>query len=150
MRQRLNIYLPPELIQQVDDLAGRKRLSKSAIVEAAIACFLSPDGAERREAAFVRRLDLMTRQLKRLERNTSVMMEMLAVFMRFSLTMTPPLPPDALAAAQAKGHQRYQTLIEALGQRLKDGQSFLDEIPDDVEPAGHGRSIYEDFDPQGN
>ena len=34
--------------------------------------------------------------------------------------------------------------------RLKDGQSFLDEIPDDVEPAGHGRSICEDFDPQRN
>jgi len=133
MRHRLNIYLSPELLQQIADLASRKKLSQSAIVEAAVMSFLSPDAADRREAAFTRRLDRLTRQIQRLERNSGVTMEMLALFARFFLTVTPPLPPDAQVAAQAKGQQRYEGFVEALGRRLQKGQSVLDEIPEDVE-----------------
>ncbi len=61
MRRRMNVYLPPELLNQIGDLADRQKLSRSAIVEAAIASFLSPDGADRREAAFARRLDRLSR-----------------------------------------------------------------------------------------
>ena len=135
MRQRLNIYLLPELLQQVGDFAARRRLSKSSIVEAALASFLSPDGAERSEAALVRRLDLLTRQVQRLERTNRVTMETLALFVRFFLTVTPPLPPDAMASAQASGKQRYEGLIVALGQRLQKGRGLLDENPEDVDPA---------------
>jgi hypothetical protein len=132
MRQRMNVYLSPEIMQQVADLASRKKLSQSAIIEAAVMSFLSPDNAELREAAFTRRLDQITRQIQRLERNTGVTMETLALFMRFWLTVTPVLPPDAQAAAQAKGQQRYEGFVEALGRRLQKGNSFLNEIPEDI------------------
>jgi hypothetical protein len=138
MRNRMNVYLPPDILQQVTDLASRKKLSQSAIIEAAVMSFLSPDGADRREAAFTRRLDRLIRQIQRLERNTGVTMETLAVFVRFLLTITPTLPPDAKAAAQAKGQQRYEGFVEALGQRLQKGQSFLNEIPEDVEKKQAG------------
>jgi Ribbon-helix-helix protein, copG family len=52
----MNVYFPPELLKQIADLADRKGLSRSAIVEAAVASFLSPDGVDRLEAAFTRRL----------------------------------------------------------------------------------------------
>jgi hypothetical protein len=45
-----------DLMEQLDEHAARKKVSKSAIVETAVASFLSPDGVERREAAFVRHL----------------------------------------------------------------------------------------------
>ena len=133
MRNRLNIYLSPELLRQIADFASRKKLSQSAIIQAAVMSFLSPDAADRREAAFTRRLDRLTRQIQRLERNSGVTMEMLALFARFFLTVTPPLPPDAQAALQAKGQQRYEGFVEALGRRLQKGQSVLNEIPEDVE-----------------
>src|SRR6266849_6637234 len=65
MRHRMNVYFPPELLKQIADLADRKKLSRSTIVEAAVASFLSPDGADRREAAFVRRLDRLSRRLQK-------------------------------------------------------------------------------------
>src|SRR5271166_3126859 len=68
MRDRMNVYFPPALLKQVAELADRKGLSRSAIVEAAVASFLSPDGVDRREAAFTRRIDRVARQLQRLER----------------------------------------------------------------------------------
>ena len=132
MRQRMNVYLPPEILEQVTDLASRKKLSQSAIIQAAVMSFLSPDGADRREAAFTRRLDRLTRQVLRLERNTGITMETLAFFVRFLLTITPQLPPEAQASAQAKGQQRYEGFVEALAQRLQKGHSFLNEIPEDA------------------
>lgn len=52
MRTRLNVYFPPALAKQVDELAIRRRISRLAIVEVAVASYLSPDGADRMEAAF--------------------------------------------------------------------------------------------------
>lgn len=132
MRDRLNLSLPIEMIAQINELATRKRLTRSAIVEAAVASFLSPDGADRMEAAFARRLDRLTRQVQRLERNSGISTEALALFVRFWLTITPPLPPEAQASAQAKGRERYDGFIEALGRRLNQGRTLFDEIPNDL------------------
>lgn len=132
MRDRLNLTLPVEMIEKIRDLSERKNISRSAIVEAAVASFLSPDDADRREAAFARRMDRLSRQIQRLERDLGVTAETVALFVRFWLTITPPLPSDAHAAAQVKGRERYEGFIETLGMRLQKGQSFLREIPDDV------------------
>lgn len=132
MRNRMNVYFPPELLKQISDLADRKNLSRSAIVEAAVISFLSPDGVDRREAAFARRLDRLSRQVQRLERDVGLTAETLALFVRFWLTITPPLPNEAQAAAQIKGRERFEGFVETLGRRLQKGQSFLREIPDDI------------------
>jgi len=132
MRDRMNVYFPPELLRQISDLADHRKLSRSAIVEAAVASFLSPDGGDRREAAFTRRLDRLSRQMQRLERDVGLTAETLALFIRFWLTITPPLPNDAQAAAQLKGRERFEGFVEVLGRRLQKGQSFLREIPEDI------------------
>lgn len=132
MRDRLNLTLPVEMIENITDLSKRKNISRSAIVEAAVASFLSPDHADQREAAFTRRMDRLSRQVQRIERDLGVTAETVALFVRFWLTITPPLPSDAQVAAQIKGRERYDGFIETLGMRLQKGQSFLREIPDDV------------------
>jgi hypothetical protein len=133
MRSRLNVSFPPAMLREIGELADRRKLSRSAIVEAAVASFLSPDGADRREAAFTRRLDRLSRQAQRLERDLGITAETLALFVRFWLTVTPPLPEDAQASAQTKGRARFENFIETLGRRLQKGQSFLREIPEDVD-----------------
>ncbi len=151
MRHRMNVYFPPELVKQIADLADRKKLSRSAIIEAAVASFLSPDGADRREAAFTRRLDRLSRQVQRLERNVGIAIETLALFIRFWLTVTPPLPADAQAVAQLKSRERYEGFVEALGRRLQKGQSFLHEIPEDIDshspPDGDTRKANRKINP---
>src|SRR3546814_16233804 len=114
----MNVYFPPDTLRQTAQLADRKKLSRSAIGEAAVASFLSPDGADRREAAFTRRLDRLSRQAQRMERDLGVTAETLALFVRFWLTITPPLPNDDQGAAQIKGRERFDGFIEALGRRI--------------------------------
>ncbi len=141
MRSRMNVYFPPAMLSEISALADRRKLSRSAVVEAAVASFLSPDGADHREAAFVRRLDRLSRQVQRLERDLGITAETLALFVRFWLTVTPPLPADAQAAAQAKGRERFEGFVETLGRRLQKGQSILREVPEDIGPIGSGEEL---------
>jgi hypothetical protein len=140
-KARLSVYLDPDMLAQLTELADRKQQSKSLIAEAAITSFLTPDDADRREAAVARRLDLLTRQGQRLERDLSIAAETLALFIRFWLSVTPPLPETAQAAAQAKGRERFESFLETLGRRLAKGQSVLREVSLDGLPGGiPGRS----------
>ena len=129
MRDRLNLSLPAELIGRINDIADRKRVTRSAIVEAAVESFLSPDHAHMQEAALTRRLDRLSRQVARLERDQRITTETLALFDRFWLSTTPPVAPEQQAAAQAKGRERFDGFVETLGKRVQKGRWFADEIP---------------------
>jgi predicted transcriptional regulator len=136
MRTKHTFRLPPDLAGKLADYANRKRVPQALVVEAALASHLSPDGADRLEAALSRRLDRMTRQIERLERHVTISNEALALFVRFWLTSTPPLPDTAQAAAQAKGRERYEGFVEALGRRLARGRTLADELVTDFAAAG--------------
>jgi predicted transcriptional regulator len=133
MRTKHTFRLPPDLAGKLADYAARKRVPQALIVEAALASHLSPDGADRLEAALARRLDRMTRHLERIERHVDISNEALAVFVRFWLTSTPALPDAALTAAQTKGRERYEGFVEALSRRLTRGKRLSDEISRDID-----------------
>jgi len=132
MRTKHTFRLPSDLAGQLADYAHRKRVPQALIVETALASLLSPDGADRLEAALARRLDRMTRQIERLERHVTISNEAIALFVRFWLTSTPPLLDTAQAAAQMKGRERYDGFVEALGRRLARGRTLADEVVNDI------------------
>jgi len=140
MRTKHTFRLPPDLAGKLADYASRKRVPQALVVEAALASYLSPDGADRLEAALARRLDRMTRQIERLERHVTISNEALALFVRFWLTSTPPLPDTAQAAAQAKGRERYEGFVEALGRRLVRGRTLADELVAEIAAAEPGKA----------
>jgi len=72
MRTHHTIRLPPDVAFRLADYAAQKRVSRAAVVEAAVSSHLSPDGADRLEAALARRLDRMARQIERLERHVKI------------------------------------------------------------------------------
>lgn len=127
-KAQLSIYLDPEIFRSLEAFAKRRDKPKSLVAEAALASFLSPDESERREAAIAKRLDRIVRVLERLERNDGVALETTALFIRFWLTATPALPEQSSPAARAKGAERYDRFIEALGRRLSSGSSILKEV----------------------
>jgi predicted transcriptional regulator len=133
MRAKATFRLPPDLMRRLADYAARKRVSQAVVVEAALESYLSPDGPDRLEAALARRLDRLSRASERLERHVTIGNEALALFVRFWLTATPPLPDALQTGAHAKGKERYEAFVEALGRRLTQGRSMADDI------AGEGR-----------
>lgn len=131
-KKRLSIYLDPALSDRLADHASRHAHSRSMIAEAAIASLLSPDAEERREAALVKRLDRIDRNIQRLERDIGVANEAFAIFIRSWLTSTASLPEAAQAAAHAKGGERYDKFLQALGRRLAKGPRLRQEVPEDA------------------
>lgn len=133
-KQRLSVYLDPAVMNRLADHAARRDQSRSLIAEAAIESFLSPDAAERQEAAITKRLDQFDRRMVRLERDVGISVEMLAVFVRFWLATTPTLPEPMAQSARAKAAERYAAFVTALGRRLAKGPKLRQEIAEDVLP----------------
>ena len=135
-KAQISVYIDPDIMTMLADYAARREQSQSMIAEAAIASFLSPDDAERREAAVAKRLDQLDRRMTRLERDIGISVETLAIFVRFWLATTPALPEPAAQAARAKAGERYETFITALGRRLAKGPKLRQEISEDVSGSG--------------
>tara|TARA_R110002012_G_scaffold68778_4_gene178494 strand:+ start:311 stop:739 length:429 start_codon:yes stop_codon:yes gene_type:complete len=133
---QISVYLDPDIMTMLADYAARREQSQSMIAEAAIASFLSPDDAEKREAVVAKRLDQLDRRIVRLERDIGISVETLAIFVRFWLATTPALPEPVAQAARAKAGERYEAFITALGRRLAKGPKLRQEIPEDLIERG--------------
>ncbi|ALJ15452.1 hypothetical protein [Sphingopyxis macrogoltabida] len=120
------------LSRELTDLARRRGLTRTEVLEAALRSFLSPDQEERIEALLTRRLDRIGRQLDRIEWHGEMSGEALALFVRHWLTSTAPLPDDALPAAQASGKRRWEAFVDALSRRMEVGPKLAAELMRDV------------------
>jgi predicted transcriptional regulator len=140
-KTQLSIYLDPEIFAGLEAYATGQGKPKSLVAEAAIASFLSPDGADRREAAIAKRLDRIVRVLERLERNDGITLETIALFIRFWLTSTPALPEQSNPAARAKGAERYDRFVEALGRRLSSGSTVIKEVSVESPEIGNAARV---------
>lgn len=126
------VFLPPDLVRDLDERARRLKIAKSELARMALASWLSPDGPEQLEAALVKRLDRMSRALERLERDLTIANEAQALFIKAWLTATPAAPEgEARLAMEAKGRERYLGFVEALGRRLASGRSLAKEVLED-------------------
>ena len=133
-RTRLNIFLEPEHAKRLEELAVMKDLSKSSIVAAALTSFLSPDSADRREAAIAKRLDRLTRQFDKLERDQNILIETLALYVRYYLSVTLPVPEAHQDAARAQGRARFEQFVQQLGRHLQRGDSLVREVHEEIFP----------------
>lgn len=117
MKPRHHLYLDDQLTAQLEALAAAPGGSKSAIVADALRQYFSRHGARDIDEALRIRLDRLSRQLDRIERDGQVLLETLALFVRYQLTVTAPMPePDK--AARAIGQERFQKFIDQVGRQM--------------------------------
>lgn len=140
-RTRMNVYFDPALMPQIETLAHRRKVSKSAIVEAAVMSYLSGDAADQLEAAMSHRLDHLGRQIDGLDMDLAVLGETVAQFIHFWMTITPPLSGTVQSAARAKGAERFEGFMQTLGRRLATGDRFLKELSRDIESLPDAPSL---------
>jgi len=137
-KARLNIFIEPDHARRLRRLAAMKGETQSAIVAAALSSFLSPDGADRREAATIARLDRLSSQFDRLERDQTILIETLALFVRYTLSVSAPLPEAHQQAARAQGRIRFNQFIEQLGCHLQRGNSLVRQVHQEIMPDETG------------
>lgn len=133
-RARMNIFIERDHARRLDELAAMKGLSKSSIVAAALSSFLSPDGGDQREAAIAKRLDRLSRQFDKLERDQNILIETVALYVRYFLTVSTPVPEVHQDGARAQGRARFEQFIEQLGRHLLRGRSLVKDVYEEIQP----------------
>jgi len=137
-RARINVYLERDHERRLIEFAAAKRTSRSAVVAAALFAHLSPDGGARREAATAKRIEKLTQQFDRLERDQAILIETLALFIRHYFIAAPSVPEPHQEAAKAQGKLRFAQFIEQLARILQRGESLVREVFDEIAPVNGG------------
>jgi hypothetical protein len=127
-RVRYQLFLPKDVADRFEGLAAGPGATKSSILAAALTAFLNRRGASELEEKFAIRLDRISDQLARIERNGHVELESLALFIRYMLTVNAPLAEED-EVARAIGRDRFQAFIARVGQQLASGRQTL--LPED-------------------
>jgi hypothetical protein len=123
-KSRHQLYLDADLTEKLETLAAKPGASKSAILADAVTAWLTRRGAQELDDRFGLRLNRISAQLNRIERDQQVLLESLALFVRYQLTVTAPLPePDQ--AARAVGRDRFQAFIDQVGRQIAGGGRTL-------------------------
>lgn len=123
MKPRHHLYLDAELSARLDTLASKPGTSKSAIVSDALREYLNRRAMREVDDLLKHRLDRISTQLGRIERDASVLIETLSLYIRFQLTVTAPLP-EADKAGQAVGRERFRRFVDQVGRQLATGRSI--------------------------
>lgn len=132
MKPRHHLYFDEELTERLEALAAKPGSSKSAIVSDALRAYFARRGAREIDDLLKVRLDRHGAQLNRIERDLQVLLESLALFVLYQLTVNAPLPePDQ--AARAVGRDRFQAFIDQVGRQIAgEGRTFGDGRTEDM------------------
>lgn len=127
-KKRYTLYLSAPLARKLDQVAKQRNGAKSAIVEEAIKANLEPQQHPRVEDALARRLNDLNRKTATIQRDVAVASETLALFVRYFLTITPPLPLSEQESARLLGKERFQVFIAQIGRRLAEDHRLVSEV----------------------
>ena len=124
MKVRQNLYIDRDLSDALDALVIRRGGNKSRIVNEALKNWLARRASKEVDDLLKVRLDRISREVAAGRRDLEVVLEALALFVRYQLTVTAPLP-EADAAALATGNQRFERFIAQLGRQIAGGKRTL-------------------------
>lgn len=125
MKPRHHLYLDEALTEQLEALASKPGGSKSAIVSTALRIYFLHRGAREVDDLLKVRLERISMQLARIERDDDVLLESLALLVRYQLNVTPPLAEDD-KVGRALGRDRFQAFVEQVGRSVAGGKRTLD------------------------
>lgn len=126
---RYQLYLAKPLSERLEALAAKPGVTRSSILNDALTAWLDRRGANELDDRFGIRLDRISKQLGRIERNSHVLIESLALFVHYQLTVQAPLP-EGDQAGRAIGRDRYNQFVERVAQRLASGKRSFDDRED--------------------
>src|SRR3546814_2293917 len=86
--------------------------------------FRSRRGASELEDRFAIRLDRLTQAIGRVDRDTLVILETLALFIRFELAIQTPLAEND-QAGRALGAKRFEAFVTQVGRQIATGRRTL-------------------------
>ena len=126
---RHQLFLDKSLSDRLEALAAKPGATKSAILADALSAWLNRRAASELDERFSFRLDRLTAGIARVERDSHVILETLALFIRFELAIQAPLAEnDHAGRAAAKG--RFEAFVSQVGRHVSTGRRTLAPQPE--------------------
>ena len=121
-KPRHNLHLEEALTRRLTQLAAKPGMSKTRIVEAALKSYFDRQGADALDSLLQTRMNRLSGQIDRLERDQRIVMFTLAEFVRHHFLVSAAPPESELASRHAQAEARYQSFIEVVGRQLAAGR----------------------------
>lgn len=126
---RHQLFLAKPLSDRLEALAAKPGATKSAVLADALTAWLDRRGSSELDDRFGLRLDRMTNALSRIERDGNVLLETVALFIRFELSIQAPLA-DGDQAGRAIAAKRFEAFVAQVGRQVAAGRRTLGVEPD--------------------
>ncbi|MCK1635898.1 hypothetical protein IVA99_39505 [Bradyrhizobium sp. 162] len=126
--KKITIQLSECIFQQLQAATDCPGMDKSAVVEAALARSLDP--APPIEGLVYDAIERTNEQVLSLRTDIAVIAEIVALHVRYHLTLTPPMPPSKQDEACVLGLERFQAFAEQVDHRVRFGRPLLQEAID--------------------
>lgn len=123
-RVRHQFFLSEDLTERLETLAARPGVSKSAILADAVEAWLNRRGAHELDDRFGLRLDRLTRAIDKVGRDGEVLLETVALFVRYELAIHPPLAEND-HAGRAMARERFNAFVQQVGRQIAAGRRTL-------------------------
>ncbi|MDD4616383.1 MAG: CopG family transcriptional regulator [Alphaproteobacteria bacterium] len=118
---RHQFLLEPDLSEKLESLCRLPGATKTDVVAKAIRAFIDRRGETEIDQRYAKRLDNLSADLRHVRRDAEMILESLALFIRFSIALNASKPlPDK--AAMAIAHERYLRFVDEIGRRMAQGK----------------------------
>ena len=128
MTLKIGVYLTDEVAKAFRGELRRSGMTKSFIVNNALILYLNPPRMSEPAVRLLDKVNALCKHVRLLQREVEVMSETFAVFARYFLMVTPPVPESELVAAKALGRERYKVFIGQIAKRLSSDKGLITDV----------------------
>lgn len=116
---RHQLYMSRDLSERLAALARKPGVTMSSIMAEALDAWLVRKGADDLQLRFGARLDRISGALARVERNSQIEIEILALLVRYLLASVPPVA-EGDDVARAQGRERFEWFTLKVAEALRE------------------------------
>lgn len=127
-KPRVHIRLSPRLHAKLMSAAQAPNVTIASIAEAALCAYFDPAVAEGRDKIFLDRLDQFDLRQAEIEKELALAVEMIAQFVLYWLTATPPLSEADRKSAHALGQRRFDRFVDQVGKKIVSDRALSDRV----------------------
>lgn len=118
---RHQLYMSRDLSDRLGALAKKPGVTMSSIMAEALEAWLARQGFSELQQQFGVRLDRLSRAVARIERNSQIEIEILALLARYLLASIPPVA-DGDAVGRAQGRERFEWFTMKVADAFREGR----------------------------
>lgn len=118
---RHQLYMSRDLSDRLGALAKKPGVTMSSIMAEALEAWLAKKGVSELQERFGTRLDGLSRATARIERNSQIEIEILALLARYLLASIPPVA-EGDDVSRAQGRERFEWFTMKVAEAFREGR----------------------------